>query len=84
MLQFRSQLLLLRFKFIKSFDSVKDIDLKRSKSMVMKPKLTVDIPRSASLNERPKRTKCRKKKRVLCLDGGGIRGLGKVSNHKIY
>ena len=53
-----------------------ELDIKRSKSMVIKPKISIDIPRSTSLNVRPKRTKCRKKLRVLCLDGGGIRGLG--------
>ena len=58
-----------------------ELDMKRSKSLVMKPKIKVDIPRSGSLNERPKRTKCRKKLRVLCLDGGGIRGLGFLVNY---
>ena len=56
--------------------AINELDIKRSKSMVIKPKISIDIPRSTSLNERPKRTKCRKKLRVLCLDGGGIRGLG--------
>ena len=57
--------------------AAKELDIKRSKSMVIKPKISIDIPRSTSLNERPKRKKCRKKLRVLCLDGGGIRGLGR-------
>ena len=49
----------------------------RSKSMgLQSPKITVNIPRSKSLNDRDSRPRRRKKLRVLCLDGGGIRGLG--------
>ena len=52
----------------------------RSKSMgLQSPRITVNIPRSKSLNDRDSRPRRRKKLRVLCLDGGGIRGLGTSS-----
>ena len=44
---------------------------------ISSPRGSFGLPKSKSLDDGcGKRTKRRKKLRVLCLDGGGIRGLG--------